>query len=122
MKRLTKEQKRVIFFWIVVILIAPFAFEVLFLAEILGAETAVFFVLYYAKDLWGRVKEKWLWFKAELICCISILLTFGISSPRNITAKYAISLAFFVVTGSFFYSVLALYPAIMLETWVFGVA
>ena len=54
------------FFILIILAVAPFAFEVVLLADVARAEFAVFFLIYYLKTTVYIILQRWLEFKRSV--------------------------------------------------------
>lgn len=108
--KLTSEQKRAIFFWIVVILISPIAVEAIFLADLLGAELAIGFLWYYLKNMVITWEARWISFKMDFRTTLQLISTHGAASPKFFATHYLLSCIILTVSGSLLYMIVIWYP------------
>lgn len=69
---LRKQFKRILF-WAIVLAIAPFFVEIVLVANLMGAEFALFFAAFYYKEIARLLSRKWLEFREEFVVSINIL-------------------------------------------------
>lgn len=118
--KLTQEQKRTIFFWIIVILISPFAVEAIFLADLLGAELAVGFLWFFLKDMLNTWEARWANYKLEFRTTLLMVSKHSAAAPQCFAAHYLISCIMLMITGSLFYVLVIWWPIIILDGWMNG--
>ena len=111
--RITKKKLKVIFFWLIILSIAPVFIEVLLVAQLMGSEFALFFFAYYYKEILKVSKEKFHTIKNEIQQAFSILAKTPLGIADNINSHTVFSVAIFVVSGSFMYVLLAWYPLVI---------
>ncbi len=83
------------------------------MAEIVGAEVAVMFLLLYLKDSWNGAVERWRGFQSVIGEYIAIISCHAISSPRVFYVNTVLSVLLFAVTGSVFYLTAVWYPVVI---------
>ena len=90
------------------------ALELIFVAEILGSEVAVMFLLLYLKDQWYQLVARWENFKLRVTSIITIVSMHAVSNPRVFYVHASVSVFVFALTGSLFYLAAVWYPVAML--------
>ena len=84
------------FFILIILAVAPFAFEVVLLADVARAEFAVFFLIYYLKTTVYIILQRWLEFKRSVFAacrlCIYAQVCLADSQPPSSAQATAIHL------------------------------
>ncbi|MEM1404661.1 MAG: hypothetical protein AAGG55_15090 [Pseudomonadota bacterium] len=94
----------------VLLLLAPFALEVVLVAEVLGAEVALMFLLLYLKDQWRVVEARITGLQNSLTSTLVIVSGHAVANPRVFYVHALMSLLLFAATGSIFYPTAVWYP------------
>ena len=107
--------KRILFF-IILLAIAPFALEVVLLADVAGAEFAVLFAIYYLKSTAYIIFERWLEFKRNVAAVCTLLAELYFFRPRVVVSHLAASSLLLLLTSSLLLSCLLWLPPIYLSS------
>ena len=113
MLKLDNEKLRSLFFIAILLLVAPVAIELIFVAQIVGAEVAVLFFLGFLKHQWQVFEAKLECVKVWLGSVLAITSVHAISNPKIFYAHAMISVGVFAVTGSMFYVTAIWYPVVV---------
>lgn len=100
----------------IILAIAPFALEVVLLADVAGAEFAVFFAIYYLKSTAYIVFERWLEFKRSVISICTLLTEIYLFRPRVMISHLAASSLLLLLTSSVLLSCLMWLPPLYLSS------
>lgn len=111
---LNREQLRKALFVLALLAIAPFAIELIFVAEIVGAEVTVLFFLLFLRDQYRSLKDRWHEFVLEIAAVSAIATTHAVANPRYFYPHVIASFCLFFVTGSTFYLLALWYPVTIL--------
>ncbi|MEP5765680.1 MAG: hypothetical protein ABJ308_13885 [Halieaceae bacterium] len=114
MLKFVKENRRELLFWCVVILLAPVAIELIFIANMMGAEVAILFFAVFMKDRWILLLNRWDRLKEYVASTLAIISCHAVSNPRHFYLHAATSVALFAVTGSLSYATAIWYPVMLL--------
>ncbi|UHQ53693.1 MULTISPECIES: hypothetical protein [Microbulbifer] len=112
-----RHQIRAILFWSIVILIAPFAVEVVMLAELAGAEFAIGFLLLYLKQSMLQLRERLLRLKATLTNVAGLLNSHIVFNERVFYPHAGLSLTVVAIGAPLLYVALIWYPVIAAGSW-----
>jgi hypothetical protein len=88
------------FFILIILAVAPFAFEVVLLADVPGAEFAVFFLIYCLKTTAYIILRRWLEFKRSVFAACSLLAEMYCFRPRIMASHLAANSLILVLTSS----------------------
>lgn len=110
-----KETLKAIGYTLVLCVLAVFAFEVVLIAEVVGTEFAVTFVLLYYKQAWFELIERWIRFKAELNQQLLLLSELLVFQPRSYGVSATASCVFILFTGSTVFACAVWLPALLLS-------
>ncbi len=113
---LDRELLKKILYVTIILAIAPFALEVVLLADVAGAEFAVFFLLYYLKTTAYVLIERWLEFKRRLLVVCTLLAQLYLFRPRIIASHLAASSLLLLITSSLLLSCLMWLPPLYLSS------
>ncbi|MEX0963107.1 MAG: hypothetical protein WDZ52_03565 [Pseudohongiellaceae bacterium] len=105
-----------ILFILIIIAVAPFALEVVLLADVAGAEFAVLFAIYYLKSTAYIVLERWLEFKRSVLVVCTLLAELYCFRPRVMASHLAASSLLLVLTSSALLCCLMWLPPLYLST------
>ena len=109
-----KKNRKAIFYWCLVLAVAPVFFEIVFFAQIMGAEVAVGFLLLLFREL----KMNWQLrvYQANQFCqsCFKILQNHPICHTKIYLFHVTTSIGAFAITGVLAYTVLVWYPIVIL--------
>lgn len=105
-----------ILYIMIILAIAPFALEVVLLADVAGAEFAVLFAVYYLKSTAYIALERWLEFKRSVIAVCTLLAEFYFFRPRVIVSHLAASSLLLLLTSSLLLSCLMWLPPLYLSS------
>ena len=94
------------FFILIILAVAPFAFEVVLLADVARAEFAVFFLIYHLKTTAYIIPQRWLEFKRSVFAACSLLAEMYCFRPRIMASHLAASSLILVLTSSLLLSCL----------------
>lgn len=100
--------------WLLLLSIAPFAIEILFLADIVGIELAMAFFAYYLKDMGLIWQARMQTFRAGVGAGFRCITSHAIGQPRFLLQHCAMSLTYFVLSGSLIWALLVWYPIVMM--------
>ncbi len=89
-----------ILFILIILAVAPFALEVVLLADVAGAEFAVFFLIFYLKTSAYAIFERWLEFKSVILAVCSLLAALYLFKPRVLASHLAASSLILALTSS----------------------
>ena len=109
-----------IFFILIILAVAPFAFEVVLLADVAGAEFATFFLIYYLKTTAYIALERWLEFKRSVLAACALLAEMYCFRPRIMTSHLTASSLILVLTSSLLLSCLMWLPPLYLSSGLFS--
>ncbi len=98
--RLNRALLKKILFVMIILAVAPFAMEVVLLADVAGAEFAVFFLIFYLKTTAYALYERWLAFKHEVLAICSLLAQLYLFRPRVLASHLAASSLILAITSS----------------------
>ena len=104
------------FFILIILAVAPFAFEVVLLADVARAEFAVFFLIYYLKTTAYIILQRWLEFKCSVFAACSLLAEMYCFRPRIMASHLAASSLILVLTSSLLLSCLMWLPPLYLRS------
>lgn len=100
MMKLDRALLKKILFVLIILAVAPFAMEVVLLADVAGAEFAVFFLIYYLKTTAYALLERWLEFKRNVLAICKLLAELYLFRPRVMASHFAASSMILVLTSS----------------------
>lgn len=89
-----------ILFIMIILAVAPFALEIVLLADVAGAEFAVFFLIYYLKTTAYMIYERWLEFKRSVLAVCALLAELYLFRPRVFATHLGASSLLLVLTSS----------------------
>lgn len=89
-----------ILFVMIILAVAPFALEVVLLADVAGAEFAVFFLIYYLKTTAYMIYERWLEFKRNVLAMLTLLAELYLFRPRVFVSHLGASSLLLLLTSS----------------------
>lgn len=110
MPRFSKEKLRSLLFLAILIVIAPFALELVFVAEVLGSEVAVLFLLLFLKEQWRQIEARLDLLGRKGSALLHIVSAHAVASPRVFYVHAAASVVLLTTTGSLFYVTALWYP------------
>lgn len=87
-------------FVIIILAVAPFALEVVLLADVAGAEFAVLFLIYYLKTDTYALIERQLEFKRSVLAVCSLIAELCCFRPRIMASHLAACSLLLLVTSS----------------------
>lgn len=117
--KLSKEQGRKILFWCILLCIAPFALEVVIMAEFVGAELALYFLTVYIRDLYFSIKAKLIELHIFVREIILILNSHPAFNPKVYSAHATTSMALVLFGMPLMYVAVVWYPVIITgHAWV----
>lgn len=116
--KLDRELLKKILYVMIILAVAPFAMEVVLLADVAGAEFAVFFLIYYAKTAAYRIYEQWLEFKHSFLSVCYLLADLYFFRPRILASHLAASSVILVLTSSALLCCLLWFPPLYLSAGV----
>ncbi|MGI9278262.1 MAG: hypothetical protein ACR2PX_01335 [Endozoicomonas sp.] len=109
-----KKNYKKVLLWCLVLSIAPFFIEIVFIADVLGAEVAIGFLILLLKDFyhtfWIRVQQ----YKAILKSIVRLIELHPVSQTHVYVFHTTASVVFLLVTGSMLYSMAVWYPIALL--------
>ena len=100
--QLTKDHWKALGYILVLLAVSPFALEFLLMAEFVGAEFAVTFMLVYFKSLWANLVQKWWRFKHRLAYGFDEVIKLVMFQPKPYGISATASCVVIVMTGSTF--------------------
>ncbi|MBL4574310.1 MAG: hypothetical protein JKY86_14750 [Gammaproteobacteria bacterium] len=89
-----------ILYIMIILAIAPFALEVVLLADIAGAEFAILFAIYYLKSTAYIAFERWLEFKRRVVAACTLLAGLYFFRPRVLASHLAASSLLLLLTSA----------------------
>ena len=98
--KLDRSLLKKILYVMVLLAVAPFAMEVVLLADVAGAEFAVLFLIFYLKTTAYVILERWLEFKRSVIAICSLVAELYLFRPRVLASHLAASSLVLVLTSS----------------------
>lgn len=110
---LEPKKRRILLLWLLLLCIAPFAIEIVFLADLIGIELAMSFLFYYAKSLYFSVYQRWLDFRGLCSESLKAIANHSVSEPKIFCVNACYSAILFLVTGSSVWALLAWYPVVV---------
>ncbi len=113
--KLDKQQLKKILYILIILAVAPFALEVVLLADVAGAEFAVFFLVFYLKSIAYVVLERWLEFKRNVATVLSLLAGLYLFQSRIAVSHIAASGMLLLFTSSVLLSCLMWLPPLYLS-------
>lgn len=114
---ITKSQLRLVIFWSLVILVAPFALETVMLAELAGAEFAIGFLLLYLKQSMLALRDKVARLKRYLGSIAEISANHLAFSERQFLSHAGFSLAAIALGSPIFFTAVIWYPVLVTGTY-----
>lgn len=105
-----------ILYIMIILAVAPFALEVVLLADVAGAEFAVLFLIYYLKSTSYALLERWLEFKRSVIAVCTLLAELYLCRPRILASHLAASSLLLLLTSSLLLSCLMWLPPLYLSS------
>lgn len=105
-----------ILFILIILAVAPFALEIVLLADVAGAEFAVFFLFYYLKTTAYALLGRWLEFKRGAMAVISLLAELYFFRPKILASHLAASGFLLLLTSSLLFSCLMWLPPLYLSS------
>lgn len=105
-----KQNRKAIFYWCIILAIAPLFVEIILIAQIMGAETAVAFLLLLLRELRLNWQVRLYQINQLFASCIKIIQNHPICQANVYFCHVTGSVVALVVTGSLTYSVLVWYP------------
>jgi len=100
MIKLNRALLKKILFVLIILAVAPFALEVVLLADVAGAEFAVFFLIFYLKTIAYALFERWLEFKRSVLIICELLAELYLFKPRIMASHLAASSLILLITSS----------------------
>ena len=116
--KIPKETLKAIAFTLILCVLAVFAFEVVLIAEVVGTEFAVTFVLLYYKQLYFDLREKCIHFKHELAQQLRMISDMLFFQPKAYGITASASCLFVILSGSTFFACAIWLPAVALGAGV----
>ena len=113
MKKWLVKNRKTIFYWAIILCIAPVFIEVIFLADLMGAEVTVGFLALLYKEYKAIFLFKLGRFREEVSLIIKLFLKHPAFEPRIYFFHSVMSVFALVVFGSVTYSILIWYPVIL---------
>lgn len=104
-----------ILYILIILAVAPFALEIVLLADVAGAEFAVFFLVYYLKTTAYAILERWLEFKRSVTVTCALLAELYLFRPRIAASHLVASSLLLVLTSSLLLSCLMWLPPLFLS-------
>ena len=111
--RWIKNHYKSILLWLVLIAIAPVFMEVLFFANIMGAEVAFGFFLLLIKDIYQNWRYRVQQLRSSLICAFKIIQNHPMCQLNIYFFHVSLSFIALFFCGSIAYSILIWYPIVM---------
>ncbi len=107
--------KKILYIMIILVM-APFALEIVLLADVVGAEFAALFAIYYLKSIAYLVYERWLEAKRKMVSICTLLAGVYLFKPRIMLPHFAASSLLLLLTSSLLLSCLMWLPPIYLSS------
>ena len=101
---------KMILFIMIILAIAPFALEVVLLADVAGAEFAALFSIYYLKSSAYILYERWLELQRSVIAVCTLLAELYFFRPLVLASPLAASSLLLLLTSSLLLSCLIWLP------------
>jgi len=108
-----KNHYKAILLWLVLIAIAPVFMEVLFFANIMGAEVAFGFFLLLVKDIYQNWQYRAQQIRESLVCVFKIIQNHPMCQLNIYCCHVSLSFIALFFFGSIAYSILIWYPIVM---------
>ncbi|MGH1541913.1 MAG: hypothetical protein ACRBHB_15915 [Arenicella sp.] len=105
-----KENYRILLLWLVLLAIAPLFVEILFIANIMGAEAAFGFLLLVIKDVYENWQYRVQRIKEFLTTVVQIIQNHPVCQANIYLFHVTLSIAVLFFSGSMIYSTLIWYP------------
>ncbi|WP_428818659.1 hypothetical protein [Microbulbifer sp. MCCC 1A16149] len=115
--KISKDQWKLILFWSILILIAPFAIETVMLAELAGAEFAIGFLLLYLKQSIMFAREKIAQIQLSIESMASMLSRHTAFRERHFLSHAGLSLVVIATGTPVFYAAIVWYPVLLTGTY-----
>lgn len=114
--KLDRALMKKILYIMIILAIAPFALEVVLLADVAGAELAVLFSIYYLKSTSYIVLEHWLKLKRNVTAACTLLAELCFFRPRIMVTHLAASSLLLLLTSSLLLSCMMWLPPLYLSS------
>jgi len=115
--KITKDQWKLILFFSIIILIAPFAIETVMLAELAGAEFAIGFLLLYLKQSILIARQKIAQFITSIENIASMLSRHTAFREGHFLSHAGLSLVVIAIGTPVFYVAIVWYPVLLAGTY-----
>ncbi len=107
---------KTIFYILVLLAVAPFAIEFLFMAEFVGAEFAVTFMVYYFRNAYFELVHRFLEFKYRLEAGFDNVIQLAMFQPRLCGVSATASCVVIILTGSTLLACSLWFPAMLMSS------
>lgn len=114
--RMTRSHWKHLGFLLILLAVAPFAIEFLFLAEFVGLEFAVTFMVLYFKTLCEELNRRWWKLKYKLKYGFDELIDLFVFQPRTYGVSATASCVVILLTGSTLVACAIWLPAMMMSS------
>ena len=111
-----KKHYKTILIWLVLLAVAPLMLEILFIANMMGAEVAFGFLLLFIKQIYENWQAHLHQAKALLKAAYQIIQAHPICQTNIYIFHVCLSMAVLFFSGSMAYSVLVWYPVTLLNS------
>ena len=109
-----KNNYKTVLLWLILLAVAPLFVEILFIANIVGAEVAFLFLLLVIKDIYENYQYRALRIKQFLFAVVQIIQNHPICQTNIYLFHVMASVVVLFFSGSMVYSVLVWYPIVLL--------
>ncbi|BFM10538.1 hypothetical protein R50072_06910 [Simiduia litorea] len=100
--------------WSLLLCVAPFAVEIVFLADVVGIEMALAFCAYFLKDTLLIWQTRLRSFRSGVSAGFACIALHAIGQPSCFVQHWLLSAAYFVLSGSLIWAILVWYPIVMM--------
>ena len=108
-----KDNYRIILLWVILLAVAPLFIEILFIANIMGAEVAFGFLLLVIRDIYDSWRYRIQRVKEFVIAACQIVQNHPVCQVNIYLFHVTVSVTVLFFSGSMVYSVLVWYPIVL---------
>ena len=108
-----KDNYKIILFWLILLAVAPLFIEILFIANLMGAEAAFGFLLLVIRDIYDSWRYRIQRVKEFAIAAYQIIQDHPICQINIYLFHVTVSVTVLFFSGSMAYSVLVWYPIVL---------
>lgn len=108
------DRRRVVLLWLLLLSLAPFAIEIILLADLIGIELAMAFLAYYVKAVLAEWQAAWRRFRCNVRQSFLWLSHHSVGQLKTWLLHSSCSLLVLVFTGSALWAMLLWYPVVIL--------